>query len=256
MDIRDAAQRLEAVIDANPETPVLLMDGESLIAIAVSLEYADNKDNKIDQLEKDVAYWKSVADIRLDTYEICQARLTEAKEEIAKLTSGSAPAAVDEATGFGEVLPLNAFNLATSDGRFAFLSSLYHDHQEQGLMMAVSHVWSSLGSPKSARCNKMAATLGLPGTGKIALKNVIQAFLQESLHKFDFPDLPERSDFGSSDEWSAACIQHFESIEESFEKILAKYEAVLDGREPEPDPASARILKGPWARKPFRRGKI
>ncbi len=255
IDIKDAASKLENLIDASPDEPVLLMDGESLVAIAVSLEFAEKQDEKIAQLEKELSYWVSVADIRQDSYEICMSRLNMAKEQIAKLTVKLGFPDEEKPTLADEVLPLNTFNLSTEDGRLAFLWSLYHDHQDHGLLAAVSHTWSSLGSPKTARCNKMAAMLGLPGTGKIALKNVIQAYLQEALYDFDFPDLPEQSDFGSFDEWNDACLKHFDTVQQSFGKILAKYEAILDGRQPQPEPVSARIIKGPWGRKPFRQEK-
>lgn len=247
IDVREAASQLEVLIDRSPGEPVLLMDGEDLVAIAVSLEYAEKKDERIAQLEKDLSYWMSVADIRQDSYEICMSRLNMAKEQIAKLTAKLGLSEKEGALS-DEVVPLTTFNLSTSEGRFAFLWSLYHDHQENGLLMAVSHVWSSLGSPKAERCNKMAAALGLPGTGKIALKNVIEAYLHEALYDFDFPDLPDQADFGSFNDWNNACLKHFEAVQHSFGKIVAKYEAILNGRQPELEPVSARIIKGPWVR--------
>jgi hypothetical protein len=64
------------------------------------------------------------------------------------------------------IIPLNAYNLSQPEGRFAFLWALYNDYQEDGLLMAVNHVWDCLDKPRGLRCALMAQKVGKTGTGK------------------------------------------------------------------------------------------
>lgn len=82
------------------------------------------------------------------------------------------------------ILPLNAYNLSQSEGRFAFLWALYNDYQEDGLLMAVNHIWDCLDKPRGLRCALMAQKVGKTGTGKRALMRFIKRFLDETLYEF------------------------------------------------------------------------
>lgn len=141
------------------------------------------------------------------------------------------PSSGDELTALWEEPPpaLADFDLKDRDGRLNFLWALFHHHYRHGLFLAVQHVWASLARPKAARCQIMAQRLRLTGTGKTALKNVLAAFLQEMLYGVDFPALPNLSSYSDSVSWNAACQAHFASINRSFEIIVRRYEAVLDG---------------------------
>lgn len=149
----------------------------------------------------------------------------------------------------GEPLsPLSAYNLSQPDGRFAFLWALFDDYQEDGLLMAVNHVWACLDKPRGLRCALMAQKVGKTGTGRRALLRFLSRFLEETLHEFEIPDLPDRNAYISFEDWSAACLAHFERVEMRLTEIIARYEAILDGREPHdvlPAPTGI-VIKGPW----------
>ena len=151
----------------------------------------------------------------------------------------------------GEPLtPLSAYNLSQPDGRFAFLWALFNDYQEGGLLMAVNHVWACLDTPRGLRCALMAQKVGKTGTGRRALLRFLSRFLEETLHEFEIPDLPDRNAYISFEDWNADCLAHFERLELRMSAIIARYEAILDGREPQdikPVPNSI-VIKGPWAR--------
>ena len=150
------------------------------------------------------------------------------------------------------VLPLNAYNLSQPSGRFAFLWSLYNDYQEDGLLMAVNHVWNFLDKPRSLRCALMAQKVGKAGTGRKALLRFLSRFLEEALYEFEVPDLPDRSAYQSAEEWNTDCLAHFTRLEARMTAIIARHEAILDGRDPEdvePLPTGV-VIKGPWVRSP------
>lgn len=148
------------------------------------------------------------------------------------------------------IIPLNAYNLSQPEGRFGFLWALYNDYQEDGLLVAVNHVWDCLDKPRGLRCALMAQKVGKAGTGKRALMRFIKRFLDETLYEFEVPILPDRQAYDSFDAWNDACLAHFEELNKRMSKIIARYEAILDGREPEderPVPKGV-VIKGPWGR--------
>jgi hypothetical protein len=147
--------------------------------------------------------------------------------------------------------PLNAYNLAQPEGRFAFLWALYNDYQEDGLLMAASHVGNCLDTPRSLRCALMAQKVGKVGTGRKALVRFLKRFLDETLYEFEVPDLPDRQAYDSFEAWNDDCLAHFNDLEERMSKIIARYEAILDGREPKDVRLALKgsVIKGPWDRK-------
>lgn len=89
------------------------------------------------------------------------------EEELPAFYARSEPVVADPepAPASEPILPLNAYNLSHPGGRFAFLWSLYNDCQEDGLLMAVNHVWNCLDRPRSLSCALMAQKVGKAGTG-------------------------------------------------------------------------------------------
>ncbi len=146
------------------------------------------------------------------------------------------------------IIPLNAYNLSQPEGRFAFLWALYNDYQEDGLLMAVNHVWDCLDTPRSLRCALMAQKVGKSGTGKQALMRFLKRFLGETLYEFEVPDLPNREAYLHFDEWNDACLEHFDRLNKRMSRIVARYETILDGREPQDDQLVPKhaLIKGPW----------
>jgi len=157
---------------------------------------------------------------------------------------------VEPAPEVEPLIPLNSYNLAQPEGRSTFLASLYHDYQEGGLLIAVNHVWDCLDKPRSERCALMAQKVGKTGTGRRALVRFFRRFLDETLYEFDVPDLPDRDAYESFDAWNRECLAHFERLETRMAAIIARYEAILDGRDPEDGTNVPKgvVIKGPWGR--------
>ncbi|TNC49306.1 hypothetical protein FHG66_11240 [Rubellimicrobium rubrum] len=146
--------------------------------------------------------------------------------------------------------PLTSYDLSTQDGRLGFFVALYDDYQEDGLLPAVNHVWDNLAKPKGVRCALMAQKVGKSGTGRRALIRFIKRFLQEILYEFHIPDLPLQADYASFDDWNRACRAMFAEVDERLFELLSRYEAILDGRDPEETQAAPAgiVIKGPWGR--------
>lgn len=143
--------------------------------------------------------------------------------------------------------PLIGHDLATPEGRRDFLVTLYEFHQEAGLLMAVNYVWGCLKRPKAVFCQQMAQRLGLGGQGKTALRYVLQKFLQESLYDWQIPDWPQQEDFPDFASYNAETLRYHERLDREFGQIINRWEAILDGRDPNhPAKKSAEIIKGPW----------
>jgi hypothetical protein len=96
----------------------------------------------------------------------------------------------------------------------------------------------------------MAQKVGKTGTGRRALVRFFRRFLDETLYQFDVPDLPDRDAYETFEAWNTECLSHFERLETRMATIIARYEAILDGRDPEdatPVPMGV-VIKGPWGR--------
>ena len=128
--------------------------------------------------------------------------------------------------------PLIGHDLATPEGRRDFLVTFYEFHQEEGLLMAVNYVWGSLKRPKAVYCEQMAHRLGLGGKGKTALRHVLKKFLQESLYDWKVPDWPLKEDFPDFDSYNAETLRYHERLDREFGVIIDRWEAILDGRDP------------------------
>jgi hypothetical protein len=147
---------------------------------------------------------------------------------------------------------LTDFDLSAKDGRLGFLWALFHHHYRHGLLLAVNHVWASLARPKAVRCQIMAGQLKLPGAGKKALKNVLAAFLDETLYGVEFPPCPNLVDYADSADGHAAWQKHFADIDAKFDAIVERYEAILDGRDADHGKVAGVVIQGPWAKSPRR----
>jgi hypothetical protein len=94
----------------------------------------------------------------------------------------------------------------------------------------------------------MAQKVGKTGTGRKALVRFFRRFLDETLYEFDVPDLPDRDAYESFEAWNTDCLSHFERLETRMAAVIARYEAILDGRDPD-DAAGVPmgvVIKGPW----------
>ena len=124
---------------------------------------------------------------------------------------------------------LRIFDLGTEGGRMAFLWTLWESYQEAGLLMATHHVWDSLATPRLRRVRTMAAALGLPGSGKHALWQLLARFLRET-NELPMEELPAREGYADFESWNLAVIAVFDRFHADWARVARRYEALLDGR--------------------------
>ena len=129
-----------------------------------------------------------------------------------------------------EVPLLNTFPLQNDLGRRSFLATLYWAYQHGGILAATNHVWASLADPKVTRANRIGKAAGVSGRGKAAIRHTLERFLEET-RKLPVPDLPDRRDFESFEDWNKMCIKHFQSLQLSLNLFLIRYSTALNGGE-------------------------
>lgn len=186
------------------------------------------------------------------SFERCSLFARAIQFALADLCDRPTEAAPSRATAPGlavEKRPIDSFDVSEKAGRLGLLWNLYEHYQEAGALLAVNHIWGALGRPKGKRCEAMAHRLGLSGSGKQALVNVIKRFLQEALYGVEIPDLPDRSAFEDADAWSSACLQHFNHVRSLIGEVVERYEAVLDGHDPlgRTEAVAGSLIQGPWS---------
>ncbi|NAZ36155.1 hypothetical protein [Rubellimicrobium sp. CFH 75288] len=140
--------------------------------------------------------------------------------------------------------PLHAFPLHLREGRLGFLRALADYHGEAGLFAAVAHVWASLAPPEEVRCAVMAQRAGCSGRGKVALRRVLRRFLCETFDCFERPALWR--DVEGMEAMHAAFLAHAEAIAADMDAVAARYETILDGRDPAAPPPTGIVVIGPW----------
>jgi PHD/YefM family antitoxin component YafN of YafNO toxin-antitoxin module len=156
--------------------------------------------------------------------------------------------------GFDEVpppLPLDSYRLSTAEGRRSFLIALRDDHGAAGLLMAVTHLWESLGRPKAHHAGRIAASVGVGGRGRTALRRALERFIEESVADRTRSARPERAAFADDMSWLAAIEERQLQQERRDAAILRRWEAILSGHPPDEDEeprGPAQIVKGPWRR--------
>lgn len=156
--------------------------------------------------------------------------------------------------GFDRVphrIALDEYRLSTPEGRRSFLIALRDDYGVAGLLMAVTHLWESLGRPKAHHAGRIAASVGVGGRGRTALRRALELFIQESV--VDRPSFvpPDRGDFADDMAWVARATELQMQQEREEAAIIRRWEAILSGHPPEEDDAPrgpAQIVKGPWRR--------
>jgi hypothetical protein len=148
-------------------------------------------------------------------------------------------------------LPLDEYRLSTAEGRRGFLIALRDHHGAAGLLMAVTHLWESLGRPKAHYAARIAASVGVGGRGKTALRRALERFIQESV--VDRPRFvpPDREAFADDAAWFAETWQRQLQQTRRDAAIVRRWEAILSGYPPDEDEeprGPAQIVKGPWGR--------
>lgn len=139
---------------------------------------------------------------------------------------------------------LLAYPLQTEAWRRAFLHD-YYWVGETALFIAVARVWSMLAPPRAARCTLMGLMSGTGGTGKAGLVLTLKKFLEEML-AVDHP-FPEHSNYPSMAAWNEDAMAVFAADDADRAALIARYEAILDGRAESTGPAnSCDIITGPW----------
>jgi hypothetical protein len=148
-----------------------------------------------------------------------------------------------------DTTPLDAFDLSDADQRWRFLWRL-SEIEEEGLLLAVSHVWASLAPPRAHRVSSMAKAIGVASKGKLALYEALKAFLVQFEAECQPPELPSPKNFHSAEEWQAVVGEHFAAGDAAMDRVISRYSSILNGEAPVgASPMEAQetvILIGPW----------
>lgn len=139
---------------------------------------------------------------------------------------------------------LFGYPLQTKEWRQAFLHD-YYWVGETALFIAVAHVWATLAPSRADRCTLMGAMSGTGGAGKAGLVLTLKQFLEVML-AVDHP-IPKGGDYPTMEAWNVDAMAAFAADEADRAVIIARYEAILDGR---PDAKVVtpppEVIVGPW----------
>ena len=143
---------------------------------------------------------------------------------------------------------VSSFPLHTSEWREAFLERLM-EAASLAEFEATSRVYDLLLQPKKFHCAAMAKLAGVPGSGKVAILNVLRAYMDEWVGP-PMQSLPPISDFDTMDDWNAHVHAGWASENARERWVVKKYAAILNGEvighERPPADELGQLLQGPW----------
>lgn len=114
---------------------------------------------------------------------------------------------------------LSSYFLHTVEWREAFLERLVAVGAV-ALIEAATRVYDLLSEPKDYRCARIAQAGGVSGSGKIAVVNALQAYLDEWLQ---LPSLIPASSFDDLEGWHAATMAKWASEQERERWVVRKF---------------------------------
>lgn len=145
------------------------------------------------------------------------------------VSAESAEAAGCEAASFPT--PMD-YAMSDEAQRVAALVALYHQFEE--LLPFIRHVWERLAEPRADRCTLMGQKVGVGGSGRIALRRVLQRYYDEVEAALQPMEAPELASYGNTPEgfaaWNAAYRELFARMDGEIDRIAQRYSAVLDGQ--------------------------
>ena len=121
---------------------------------------------------------------------------------------------------------LKDYPLHTHDWRLAFLNRMA-EVGYIGLIEAAAHVYDCLNDPKALRCALIAQAAGVSGSGKLAVFNSLNCFLDDFL---TLPALPPKLDGESLERRHAKVMLGWQTEHEREEAVVKKFAHILDGR--------------------------
>jgi hypothetical protein len=145
-------------------------------------------------------------------------------------------------------LPLVTFDLSHAEERWQFLWRLA-EIGEEGLFIAISHVWSAPAPPRAARCARMAQWAGLDGRGRLALYGVLKRFIEVFDEETAPPPLPDPKRFASADAWHEAVTALFAAGDAAMSRVIDRWAALLNGETEHGacgSSAGGEVIAGPW----------
>jgi hypothetical protein len=148
---------------------------------------------------------------------------------------------------------LKQLSLYEQADRVFALTAFYHQW-EPALMPFTAAVWASFVEPKAPKVAWMAKTLGLSGNDKLALRKILEAYLQTTDaaigavddHESAYDLITERS------AWIADLYAYFARLDAIIEAHAQRWARLLNGEPMDPPPPApvhtAEIIRGPWLR--------
>lgn len=160
---------------------------------------------------------------------------------------GSAPIDDDE-------VDLKHLSLYEQADRVFALTAFYHQW-EPALMPFTAAVWESVVEPKAPKIAWMAKTLGIGGSDKLALRKILDAYLQTTDAAIAAVDDGESSHdiITETSAWLADLATHAARLDAVIEAHAQRWARLLNGEPMDPPPPAtlhtADIIQGPWLRR-------
>lgn len=147
-----------------------------------------------------------------------------------------------------DTVDLRSFDLSSDHERVLALVCFYHQW-EDALIPFTAHVWDSLTEPRAAKVGAMAQVLGITGTGKAALRKVLDCYLQTT-------DAAVAATHDPTDEFDMAkgletlmelATEYFEVLDNIVEQYARRWSRLINGEPMVPEvPPTGEVIEGPW----------
>lgn len=115
-------------------------------------------------------------------------------------------------------------------------------------MPFTAKVWESLTDSKSAKVREMANVLGIPGSGKLALRHILALYLKSADDAVAASDPPESSSTGKAD-LVQSLMDLVIRMDAALDRQAQRWSRLLNGEPMDPEPtikSLAKVVPGPW----------
>jgi hypothetical protein len=174
------------------------------------------------------------------------ARRREQEEGAASDASAADP---DDGIIHDDRIDLRQMSLYEQSDRVLALTAFYHQ-REPALMPFTAAVWDSLLEPKAPKVAFMAKTLGIGGSDRLALRKVLEAYLEATdaaIAALDDP-LADSARETKTSVGLDVIKDHFERIGAVINAQAERWGRLINGEamDQETAPPAAEVIRGPW----------
>ncbi|MBP6582244.1 MAG: ADP-ribosylglycohydrolase family protein [Chromatiaceae bacterium] len=158
---------------------------------------------------------------------------------------------VDPALGGGidpEEVDLRTYDLSEDHGRVQALVCFYHQ-MGKSLIPFTAQVWDALTEPRNAKVVDMAEELGTGGTGKVALRKLLECYLQTTDAAVAQAEYPIEGIDGETDPvgWQQAHAKWHDNMSAILYQHAKRWSRLLNGEPMDLETSlPGKVIEGPW----------